>query len=165
MKKSTAFLIVFFITIFISSLMGSATQSEARGSAPVVSAEPSRVFDGTYNAVWLAVIRTISQVGFAILNSDKASGSISTDYFLYSQPSQLFPRPGYRYRVNALVGQISDHRTQVIITTIWEMGWYQSQSNQVSWQPTSRRDAQIETKIFNAIQSSLSPAAKSAGPK
>jgi hypothetical protein len=151
MKKLVILFVAVFVTVFTLSLI---SVSEVRGrGAPVKSAEPSRTFDANYNAVWTATIKTASQVGYTILSMDKTSGLIMTDYFTVREPFMI--RPGYRYKLNIQLVKISGSQTQVNINSFWEMGFEQSKSGLVRWQVTPRRDVNLETKLFDAIQSQL----------
>jgi hypothetical protein len=91
--------------------------------------------------------------GYSILNMDKSSGLISTDYFVVREPVMIIQ--GYRYKLNILLEKISASKTQVTITSVWEIGFQQAESGLVRWQTTQRRDVNLERNLFDSIQSLL----------
>jgi hypothetical protein len=154
MKKLAVLLTAIFMTFFISALVGLATQSEARGrGAQVATIEQARVFNRNYNAVWQTIIKVMTSKGYSILNMDKSSGLISTDYFVVREPVMIIQ--GYRYKLNILLEKISASKTQVTITSVWEIGFQQAESGLVRWQTTQRRDVNLERNLFDSIQSLL----------
>jgi hypothetical protein len=97
-------------------------------------AHASEAIPGNFDKVWGASISSISERGLTIVNSDKASGLISTQPVklpgAYNVPARIkrvakftfhvVPFNDARYSVNVLVLRVDDNQSSIAITPIIE---------------------------------------------
>lgn len=114
--------------------------------------EGSRIFNSNYDDTWAAVIRTAALNGVVIINQDKDSGLVTTDWIVEQVPMGLF-QAGQRYRGNFIIEENGPQETIVTITPRFET----SIGDDSDWLEVIRpkRHLELENTVFSAIQDNL----------
>lgn len=141
-----AFLIILGISVFGCSVaeFNIATQED------FANLEKSRIFDNGYNSVWAASVKSLSVNGYTIVSQNKNSGSMSTSFFRTKEAILL--SAGRRHKVNIFVEKVSDSKTRVTLTAVFEV----KAAEGASWRLSRSKDTLgYEKMIFNDIHSRI----------
>ncbi len=113
--------------------------------------EKTKTYNKDFVTVWSAVLKTITLKGYAVVNQDKDTGIISTE-FLETRGASLY-KFGYRHKLNILVEKQSNSTTQVTIKPTFQI----KLNYKAQWKLGRRRPHQvdIEKNIFAEIKKHL----------
>lgn len=92
-----------------------------------------RIYSRDYSVVWKALLQSVTEGGDSIVNQDKESGTLSTEWFTLQESVSVFSR-GWKVKENILVERESKG-VRVTLNLL-----YQNKVGNAAWRPTSNNN-------------------------
>jgi uncharacterized lipoprotein len=147
-----------FAVVFLC--VGLASCAVAPATRQIVNSFP---IDKTFDQVWTAVIETLSELNLPIMNMEKASGLITTDFISFQgqtnedycdcgKSGALMTEINRRGKFNVFVKRISDNSCEIKINSVFDRAL--TDSLEKSSQPVTNlcvSTGKLEANIYKLI--------------
>lgn len=130
-------------------------------SANVEGKSNSRIYDASYDKVWIAAIKVLATRGYTVLDKDKDAGIFFTDFRIDKKEEQKIRSWVARHKLNIIVQKKTNSETEVEIIPSFEIksegGIFSGKDSNREWQqwpPGKARNAaqaDLESAILDDI--------------